>query len=209
MRRWLAAALLICAAAYAQIPQLNTSGNAATATDLATYPALCTGGQFSQGLSSGSNNCATPSGGGTFGVITTKTETSQTATISETVLCNDTSGLCNVAGAQYQISWNIWGSGTACSSTSAGEVTLTLYWTDENGTAHAGVVMLMQTQTSATAVASDAYFHFETSLANEGSSGTFNISSNGAAPIEFGNVYTACTTGSGVFNERISVVRLQ
>jgi len=40
---------------------LNIGGNAATATNLASYPALCTGGQFSQGLSSGSNNCATPS----------------------------------------------------------------------------------------------------------------------------------------------------
>lgn len=43
---------------------LNTSGNAGTATDLASYPTLCTGSQFSQGLSSGSNNCATPSGSG-------------------------------------------------------------------------------------------------------------------------------------------------
>lgn len=43
----------------------NTSGTAAKATDLASYPTLCSGSQFSQGLSSGSNNCATPSGGGT------------------------------------------------------------------------------------------------------------------------------------------------
>ena len=48
------------------IPTLNqnTTGNAATATNLASYPTICSGGQFSQGLSSGSNNCATPSGGG-------------------------------------------------------------------------------------------------------------------------------------------------
>ena len=48
------------------IPTLNqnTTGNAATATNLASYPTLCSGSQFSQGLSSGSNNCATPSGGG-------------------------------------------------------------------------------------------------------------------------------------------------
>ena len=37
----------------------------ANATNLASYPTLCTGGQFSQGLSSGSNNCASPSGSGT------------------------------------------------------------------------------------------------------------------------------------------------
>jgi hypothetical protein len=36
----------------------NTTGNAATATNLASYPTLCTGTNFSQGLSSGSNNCA-------------------------------------------------------------------------------------------------------------------------------------------------------
>lgn len=42
----------------------STTGNANTATNLAAYPAICTGGAFSQGLSSGSNNCATPAGGG-------------------------------------------------------------------------------------------------------------------------------------------------
>lgn len=42
----------------------NTTGNATTATDLAVYPTLCSGGMFSLGLSSGSNNCATPTGGG-------------------------------------------------------------------------------------------------------------------------------------------------
>lgn len=41
----------------------NTTGNAATATNLASYPTLCTGTQFSQGLSSGSNNCGNPAGG--------------------------------------------------------------------------------------------------------------------------------------------------
>lgn len=43
----------------------STTGNAATATNLASYPALCSGGQFAQGLSAGSNNCGTPSGSGT------------------------------------------------------------------------------------------------------------------------------------------------
>ena len=43
----------------------NITGNSATATNLASYPVACSGGQFSEGLSSGSNNCATPSGGGT------------------------------------------------------------------------------------------------------------------------------------------------
>lgn len=145
----------------------------------------------------------------TTGAIATKLESAQTATIAETILCNDTSGLCNVAGAQYMVSWTIWGSGTACSSTTAGQVTLALYWTDEQSTAHAGVIMAMQTQTSATAIANNAFFKFETALANEGASGQFVLSSNGAAPIEFGQVYTACTTGTGTFNTRIAVTRLQ
>lgn len=37
---------------------------ATTAVNLSSYPTLCSGSQFSQGLSSGSNNCATPSGSG-------------------------------------------------------------------------------------------------------------------------------------------------
>jgi len=42
---------------------VNSANTATTATNLASYPSLCTGSQFSQGLSSGSNNCATPAGG--------------------------------------------------------------------------------------------------------------------------------------------------
>ncbi len=55
-----------CSLVAGDIPTLNqnTTGNAATATDLASYPATCTGGQFSQGLTHASNNCGTPSGGG-------------------------------------------------------------------------------------------------------------------------------------------------
>ena len=56
----------INASAMTNFPTFNqsTTGNAATATGLASYPALCTGSQFSQGLSSGSNNCANVSGSG-------------------------------------------------------------------------------------------------------------------------------------------------
>ena len=54
----------------------NLSGNAMTATNLSSYSTLCTGSQFSQGLSSGSNNCATPSGSG---------NTTSTSLISTTI----------------------------------------------------------------------------------------------------------------------------
>lgn len=63
-------------------PNINIAGNAATATGLFTYPPLCGGGQFSQGLSSGSNNCATPSGGG-GGLVTS---TNGTNNASQTLL---------------------------------------------------------------------------------------------------------------------------
>ena len=45
----------------------NTTGNAATPTNLATYPALWAGGQVSTGYTTGSpptNNCVTPGGSG-------------------------------------------------------------------------------------------------------------------------------------------------
>ena len=45
---------------------LLPSGNAATATNLSSYPTPCSGGQFSLGISAGSSNCATPSGSGTL-----------------------------------------------------------------------------------------------------------------------------------------------
>lgn len=44
---------------------VNTSG---TSGGLTSYPTLCVGGAFSQGLSAGSNNCATPSGGSSVSV---------------------------------------------------------------------------------------------------------------------------------------------
>lgn len=57
---------------------LNIGGNAATATNLASYPTLCSGGQFSQGLSSGSNNCLTPPAAA-LGLPTKAYTSSQTA----------------------------------------------------------------------------------------------------------------------------------
>jgi hypothetical protein len=47
----------------AQSPSFSITGNANTASNLLSYPTLCSGGQVSQGLSSGSNNCTTPPSG--------------------------------------------------------------------------------------------------------------------------------------------------
>lgn len=49
------------AAAFPTLNQTTTG----TAAGLTSYPTLCSGGEFSQGLSSGSNNCGTPTGSGT------------------------------------------------------------------------------------------------------------------------------------------------
>jgi len=123
-------------------------------------------------------------------------------------LCGISTGQCNTAG-QYVVSWNFWGSGTPCSSITAGQVTLALTWTDENSIAHSGVIMLMNTQTAATTVTSSAFFHFETALANEGAGGDFVVSSNGAAAIQYTLTYTPCTTGTGTYNFRGTVKQTQ
>lgn len=62
-----------------EITGSSYTGNAATATNLASYPTLCSGSQFSQGLSSGSNNCSTPSGSGITLQTNGTNNTSQTA----------------------------------------------------------------------------------------------------------------------------------
>jgi hypothetical protein len=54
----------LSAANMASFPTLNQN-TTGTAAGLTSYPTLCSGGQFSQGLSSGSNNCGTPIGSGT------------------------------------------------------------------------------------------------------------------------------------------------
>ena len=55
--------------------------NATTATDLATYPTLCSGGQFSQGLSHGTNNCGSPAGASIFSSWKFGSQTALTASL--------------------------------------------------------------------------------------------------------------------------------
>lgn len=70
----------LSAASAAQVVAVIGTTAVANATNLASYPSLCTGGQFSQGLSSGSNNCGTPGAV----PLTIQTITTSTATISGT-----------------------------------------------------------------------------------------------------------------------------
>jgi hypothetical protein len=155
---------------------------------------------------------AATAGSSTFGTLVRTQpgeilQTAKTAAISTATLCAASAGACNIAG-QYHIHFNFWGSGTACSSVTAGSVTFLLTWTDENAVAHSAVVVPMLNQTGATSVAQGNAFTFATALANESAFGDITISTNGAV-IQYATGYTACTTGTGTYNLRASVTRIQ
>jgi len=139
---------------------------------------------------------------GSFGVIN---RTSQTAAIATSTLCAATVGTaCGQAG-QYRISYNIWGSGTACSAVTAGSVSILLTWTDENGTVHsARPVNIWDDKTGGSIGA----MNFNTNLAFEWGEGSYIISTNGTV-IQYATGYTACTTGTGTYNLRITTEQLQ
>lgn len=130
--------------------------------------------------------------------------TAQTALKTTTTLCASSAGACNTAG-QYRISYNFWGSGTACSAVTAGSVGLNFTWTDENAVAHTTISVPMWDQKSA---ANGILFNFNTALGTEGASGSYIISTNGSV-IQYATTYTACTTGTGTYNLRIAAERLQ
>jgi hypothetical protein len=134
-------------------------------------------------------------------------QTAQTAAITTATLCAAAAGACNQVG-QYKVNWNFWGSGTACSSVTAGSVTFLLTWTDENAVSHAAVALQMMSQTGAATEAMQSSFPFQTALANESASGTFTFSTNGTV-IQYATGYTACTTGTGTYNLRAEVTRMQ
>jgi hypothetical protein len=137
--------------------------------------------------------------------------TGLTGSVATATLCAASAGACNVAG-QYHVHVNLWGSGTACSSVTAGGVTPSLTWTDEHGTSHAAVVIPLLAQTSATAVALESSaptMPAETALANEGASGDYTLSLNGSTALQYAVAYTACTTGTLTYNIRATVTRVQ
>jgi hypothetical protein len=134
-------------------------------------------------------------------------QTAKTAAITTATLCAASAGACNVAGV-YRVHWDIWGSGTACSSVTAGSVTFLLTWTDENAVVHSAVAMPMIAQTGAATTAVQSTFPFQTALANEYASGDATISTNGSV-IQYATGYTACTTGTGTYNIRAAVTRVK
>jgi len=131
--------------------------------------------------------------------------TGQTATTSITTLCGATATACGNVG-QYHVHWNFWGSGTACSSVTAGSVTFALTWTDEQGSAHSALPLAMFDQKSA---AMAEVFDFNTALTTESAGGDYTFSTNGAAAVQYTATYVACTTGTGTYNLRATVTRVQ
>lgn len=131
-------------------------------------------------------------------------QTAQTAAIATSIACASAAGACDQAG-QYTVDYDFYGSGTACSSVTAGSVQLQLTWTDGNGTTHTVVALPVYDLKGGTLT---NQFNFNTSLATEGASGHFNITTNGTV-IQYATSYTACTTGTGTYNLHISVSRKQ
>lgn len=134
-------------------------------------------------------------------------QTAQTASIGTATLCAASAGACNTAG-QYHVSWDFIETGTACSVVTAGGVTLTISYTDSNGTSHAHVMPMIGEGAVATTPALNASFFFQTSLANAFAHGDANISTNGTV-IQYATTYTACTTGTGTYQLDVVVERLQ
>ena len=87
----------------------------------------------------------------------------------------------------------------------AGSVALTVTWTDENGTTHTAIPFPLWDQSKA---AMGTSFFFNTALGTENAAGDFNISTNGTV-IQYATTYAACTTGTGTYNIRGTVTRIQ
>lgn len=133
------------------------------------------------------------------------TQTSKTSSITTATLCAATAGTaCGQAG-QYRISFNFWGSGTACTAVTAGSVALNITYTDEDGNAHTTIGFPLWDQSKA---ALGTSFYFNTAKTTESAEGSLVISSNGTI-IQYATVYTGCTTGTGTYNLRATVEQVQ
>lgn len=177
-------------------PPTNVSGTAAFYPDSTTHEY--------EAATAGSNS---------FGILNRSipapaNETAKTATDTAKAICTASAGGCNVAG-QYHVFLNVWGSGTACSSVTAGSVVFTMTWVDEQGTTHTAVPMAPFYDFKTAAVNATGTFNFNTSLATEGSTVDMTISTNGSAAPTVTGTYTPCTTGTGTYNFRATMTRLQ
>jgi hypothetical protein len=139
-----------------------------------------------------------------FGAVS---QTAKTSSIATATVCAATANTaCGQAG-QYRISFDVWGSGTACSSVTAGKVVFTLTWTDAGGSTHTAVPWPLYDFKSAAQNVTGT-FSFNTALTTEGANGSMIISTNGTV-IQYASTYTACTTGTGTYNVHITTEQLQ
>lgn len=128
----------------------------------------------------------------------------QTASISTATLCAASAGACDQSG-YYHISWSFGQGGTACTSVGSGGVSIQFTWTDAAGTTHSAITVPMIDSSSSTAISSK--FTFQTTNAAAFATGELNVFTNGSI-IQYATTYTACTTGTGTYTLRASVVRL-
>lgn len=131
--------------------------------------------------------------------------TAQTGSIATATLCAAAAGACNVAG-QYHIHLDLINTGTACGTIGSGSVAPTITWTDTNGTSHAAVPFPMETNASATALATS--FVPTVSALTAWASGDMNISTNGSV-IQYATTLTACGAGTLTYQIDASVTRMQ
>lgn len=146
---------------------------------------------------------AASAGGGA--AIATVFQPAQTAAVTTFTLC--AAATCgNGSIHQYRVDFDLWESGTACSTVSPAAVGTQLTWTDESGTTHSAIAMGFQSGGSW----NPTWNPSGTTLAtvNPGS-GSFVFSTNGTI-IQAATTYANCGAGGPLtYNIRYSVFQLQ
>lgn len=136
--------------------------------------------------------------------IAIASQLAQTAAVATFTLCP--AAVCgNGTIHQYRVDFDIWESGTACSSVGPGAVGTQLTWTDENAITHSAVPLGFQV----TGAWNGTFVPSGTTLANVNpGSGSFTFSTNGTI-IQLATTYAACTTGTLTYNIRYALYLLQ
>jgi hypothetical protein len=140
------------------------------------------------------------------GPLATLSEPSQTTGFSGATLCAATAAQCGAAGT-YNIHWNIWQSGTGCSSPTNG-ASLTLTWTDAAGNSHTGILpeLLVQYLTSPS-LSGQMPFQGPGALGNAAASGDYTVNTNGSAITVSGSNNGGCGGGTATWNVLFTVER--
>lgn len=123
-----------------------------------------------------------------------------TASVSDQAICNTT----NCPVGDYLVNANIWDSGTACTSVTAGSVVVQLDYTDAQGNHQTTFNMPMAGNS-----ANSTNTGMKASTAGkENVGGSLMIRSNGATQIGITTAYTACTTGTLTYTLHAAVIPL-